>query len=188
MDYGPNDDAATYLIDEILPLLRRSVADLEVLIVGRDPTPALAARARQHHHVTVTGFVDDVRPYLERASLFVAPVRYASGTQNKVLEALSMGLPVVTTPCVAAGLLIDGAGRPPVHVASGKIVFAERIIGLLDNEPERARLAAEGRRFVQDHFIWSRSAEKLENMCCRATAVHRPRQQTAGARTNHVVA
>jgi glycosyltransferase involved in cell wall biosynthesis len=168
MSYAPNEDAALYLLDKILPLLRRSVSNLEVLIVGRDPTPVLLERARNHPEVTVTGFVDDMRPYLERATIFAAPLRYASGMQNKIQEALAMEVPVVTTSIVAAGLQVDGGEKPPVYVADGPQEFADRIVSLLGQESERARLAAEGRQFAQKNFDWSRSAKQLEQMCLEA--------------------
>jgi glycosyltransferase involved in cell wall biosynthesis len=168
MNYAPNEDAAIYLIDQILPLLRHAIPNIELLIVGRDPAPALKERAQRHPEVTVTGFVDDVRAYLERAAVFVAPLRYGSGIQNKVLEAMAMEVPVVTTSLAAAGLRVDGAGEPPVLVADGEKEFAERVIALLGQKEERHRLAGEGRRFVENHFIWSRSAAKLEEMCFAA--------------------
>jgi len=168
MNYAPNEDAAIYLIDKILPFIRSSIPNLETLIIGRDPTPALQERAKTNPDVTVTGFVDDVRTYLERASVFVAPLRYGSGIQNKVLEAMAMEVPVVTTSLAAAGLRVDGAGEPPVIVADGEEQFAKRVIALLEQNEERTRLAAEGRRFVENHFVWSRSAAKLEEMCFAA--------------------
>jgi len=168
MSYAPNEDAAIYLIDKILPIIKRSIPHPEVLIVGRDPSPALKARARKYPEVAVTGFVDDVRMYLERAAVFVAPLRYGSGVQNKVLEAMAMEVPVVTTSLAAAGLRVDGAGEPPVIVADGEEQFAERVVTLLEQQNERARLAAAGRRFVENHFVWSRSAAKLEAMCFAA--------------------
>jgi hypothetical protein len=168
MNYAPNEDAAIYLIDKILPLLRREIPQVEILIIGRDPAPALKERAQRHPEVTVTGFVDDVRTYLERAAVFVAPLRYGSGIQNKVLEAMAMEVPVVTTSVAAAGLRVDGAGAPPVLVADGEKDFADRVAALLGQQDERERLAREGRRFVENHFIWSRSAAKLEEMCFAA--------------------
>ena len=174
MDYAPNQDAAMFLIERIAPRVRTLISDLEVLIVGRDPSAALKERAAREPNVTVTGFVDDVRPYLERAALFAAPLRYASGTQNKVLEALAMQVPTVTTSIVADGLRLDVSGEPPVCVADGESEFAAEVVRLLQNAPERASLASRGRRFVEDHFIWSRSAEKLEQMCLAALNLPHP--------------
>jgi hypothetical protein len=168
MNYAPNEDAAIYLIDKILPLVRRAIPHLETLVVGRDPTPALQERAKQFPDVTVTGFVEDVRTYLERACVFVAPLRYGSGIQNKVLEAMAMEVPVITTSLAANGLRVDGVVEPPVVIADGEEKFAERIVALLNHKEERNRLAGEGRRFVENHFAWSRSAAKLEEMCFAA--------------------
>lgn len=166
MDYAPNEDAAIFLMEKILPRIRQSIPHLEVFIVGRDPSPALQQKARRYAEVTVTGFVEDVRPYLERASVFVAPLRFGSGVQNKILEALAMETPVVTTALAAAGLRIDAA--PPVYVANEEKQFAECVVNLLQHQEQRARLAEDGRRFVENHFIWSRSAEKLEKICLTA--------------------
>ena len=168
MNYAPNDDAATYLIDRVLPIVRRAVPEIEVLIVGRDPSAALKSKAHEHDGVDVTGFVDDLRPYLERAVIFAAPMRFGSGVQNKVLEAMAMQVPVVTTPIVAAGLRVDGANVPPVQVAQGAEAFAQKIITLLADVPEQAHLAKAGREFVKNHFVWERSARKLEELCLRA--------------------
>lgn len=175
MNYAPNEDAAIYLIEKIVPLIRQSIPRLQVFIVGRDPGPVLQDKARRHPEVTVTGFVDDVRPYLERAAVFAAPLRFGSGVQNKVLEAMAMGVPVVTTSLVAAGLRVDGAATPPVFVADGEKQFAGRVVNLLQHEEARARLAEEGRRFVENHFVWSRSAEKLEQMLLAAVGLKKLR-------------
>lgn len=171
MDYRPNTDAALYLIDQILPLVRPRVPDLEVLIVGRNPTPELTERGKKHPDVTVTGFVEDVRDFLERAELFVAPVRYGSGIQNKVLEAFAMQVPVVCSTTVARGLQCEDNEEIPVHVADAPDAFAGKIVELLAAKAGRERLAAAGRQFVEKHFIWARNAEILEQMCCDAVAV-----------------
>jgi glycosyltransferase involved in cell wall biosynthesis len=170
MNYSPNGDAAIYLIDEILPLLRHKVPNLEILIAGRDPAPALLERAKRNPEVTVTGFVDDMRTYLERASIFAAPLRFASGMQNKIQEAFAMEIPVVTTSVVAAGMQGEDGENPPILIADGAKMFAETIIDLLDQKAERNRLAAAGRRFAEKHYDWSRSAEQLEQMCFEAIA------------------
>jgi glycosyltransferase involved in cell wall biosynthesis len=168
MNYGPNEDAALYLINNIVSLVKPHVPDLEVLIVGRDPTPVLRATAKKHPGVMVTGFVDDVRTYLELASVFVAPIRYGSGIQNKVLEAFAMEMPVLCTPVVAEGLYMDDRQELPVWVAEDAENFAEALVKLLADDGERARLAREGFRYVEKNFVWSHSAELLENMCIEA--------------------
>jgi len=168
MNYPPNVDAAVFLLDKILPLVRRILPNLEVLIVGRDPSPEIVNMAQRYPDVTVTGAVDDVRPYLERADVFVAALRFASGVQNKVLEAMSMEVPVVTTPVVAAGLSMDGV-EPQLIVCVNAEEIAAGITKLMAHTEERARLSAEGRRFVEAHCSWSRSAQILEELCITAT-------------------
>ncbi len=168
MDYAPNHDAAVYLIDKILPLLKNRISNLEVLIAGRDPKPELVEKARRHSEITITGFVEDMRVYLERAAVFAAPLRYGSGIQNKVLEAMAMEVPVVSTKIVADGLYLDSYGEPPLHKADTENELAESIIKLLKDEKERSRLANEGRMFVEKYFNWECSSKKLEKLCLHA--------------------
>lgn len=165
MDYGPNEDAALYLIDEVLPRLKQSRPDVEIIIAGRSPTPALLRRDERHPEVTVTGFVEDMRPYLEQATIFVAPMRYGSGQQNKILEAMAMELPVITTPLSQEGIWAEAEEEPPLVVAESAPAFAERVLHLLARPEEGARLAEEGRQYMEKHFSWAESASKLEQMC-----------------------
>jgi polysaccharide biosynthesis protein PslH len=165
MDYAPNEDAALYLIDTLVPLLRPSIPDLEVLIVGRDPTQRILEAGARTRGVTVTGFVEDIRPYIEKARLYVAPIRYASGLQNKILEALAMEIPVVTTPVVMEGLRVDGQALPPVLTGRAAVDLAASIIALLHNEIDRSRLARDGREYVSANFEWKRGAALLEQLC-----------------------
>ncbi len=169
MDYAPNEDAALHLIETIAPLVRREVPDLEVLIVGRDPSRRLRDLAHRHPGVHVTGFVEDMRPYLERATVCAAPLRYASGMQNKVLEALAMQVPVVATTVVSEGLRVNGT-EPPVLAVRSDAEFAAATVHLLRNASDRLTLSMQGRRYVESHFCWARSAEKLERLCMDAVA------------------
>jgi polysaccharide biosynthesis protein PslH len=160
MDYPPNVDAAEQLVNAILPRVQAELPDARVSIVGRDPAPGVRALA-DRPGVTVTGFVDDVRPYLERAAVFAAPIRYGAGIQNKVLEALAMELPVVASPLAAEGLRTERGNLPPVDVARDADGMAALIV-------TRLRLAAEGasaepalRAYVAEHFDWGRNAARL---------------------------
>jgi glycosyltransferase involved in cell wall biosynthesis len=175
MSYHPNAEAALFLLNSILPLVRKVCPQLEILIVGRDPSSELVRVAKRYSDVTVTGAVDDVRPYLERADVFVAALRIASGVQNKVLEALAMEVPVVTTPVVAAGLRVNGI-EPQLVIGRSAEEIAACIVRLLANSEERAHLSTEGRRFVEAHCSWSRSAEKLEKLCLASAENHRLQQ------------
>jgi polysaccharide biosynthesis protein PslH len=168
MDYKPNEDAAIYLITKILPRLKQSIPNVEIYIAGRDPTPQLRKIAQSHPQVTVTGYVDDMRDYLEQATLFVAPLRFAAGMQNKIQEAFAMGVPVVTTPLVAKGMVTKNGMNPPLYIADGVNEFCKCINSLFSDPIERARLSQEGRDFAEANFVWSRSGERLEELCRQA--------------------
>jgi polysaccharide biosynthesis protein PslH len=178
LNYEPNEDAALYLLNEIVPRLAHEQVDFKLLLVGRDPTPAIQLRAAQHANVEVTGWVDDMRPYLERGALCVAPIRFASGLQTKAQEAMAMELPIVTTTAVAEGALTD-EGPAPLCVADTPDEYVRAIRTLLADSAERKRLAEEGRRFAERHYHWQASAQRLEELCLSAIE---------GARGTHAIA
>lgn len=179
MDYRPSVDGALYLIEKILPLVRNAGHELQVLIVGRDPLPELIAAAQPYPDVIVTGAVEDMRPYFEQAVVYAAPLRFASGQQNKLIEAMAMEVPVVTTPAAAAGMRFDSAVELPLLIADDEELFAKCIVHLLTHEEERARLAVKGRQYIEDYFTWSKSIGVLEQMCYRAVEHRQPGQHYA---------
>src|SRR5262245_50209200 len=136
--------------------MRRALPDLEVCIVGRDPSRRLRAAARRSVGVKVTGYVDDLRPYFDRAALYVAPLRQSPGLQNKILEALAMQVPVIATPVVLEDLRLHGA-EPPVVTVGDLAAFAEAAVRWLRQPEERRQLGLQGRRYVESHFNWRRS-------------------------------
>jgi glycosyltransferase involved in cell wall biosynthesis len=155
------------------------VPTAHVSIVGRDPTAEVRALGARPG-VTVTGFVDDVRPYLEGASVFAAPIRYGAGIQNKVLEALAMEVPVVTTPVVADGVR-RGADEPPLVVESEDEALAAAIVRLLRTPEEYGHIAVDGRRYVEQAFSWPRSVAAVENALYRAAGATFAAPLPAGA-------
>lgn len=164
MSYHANAAAALYLLQEIMPLVWRAQPEAHVVIAGAGPGPALIAQ--RNARVEVTGAVPDLRPYLARAALAVAPLRYGVGVQNKVLEALAMG-----TPVVAARQSIVALGVQPgeeLLVADTAAEYAAQILALLANPVQRADLSAAGRRYVERAHSWNTSALLLE--ACYRTA------------------
>ncbi len=178
MDYPPNVDAAKWLAREILPRVRRVRPDAELLVAGRDPAPDLRRLDEASPDITVTGYVEDMRPWLARGTVFAAGLRSASGQQNKVLEAMAMEVPVVATPAAAEGFRLEGAGAPPMRVAADADEFAGGVVELLDDGDARSTLARRGRDFVEKHFDWDRSAAALEEEC--RAAAGRPQSRPSG--------
>ena len=177
MDYPPNEDAALLLADSVLPAVRRSVPDAELWIVGRDPTRRLLA-AGERTGITVTGEVPDVRPYVERAAVFAAPLRFGAGIQNKLLEAMAMEVPVVASPLAADGLRTDGGTPVPVAVGRTREEIADRVVERLGAARAGSVPDRDGRAYVTTHFDWVESARRLEGAL--ATAAGRDPVAVAG--------
>lgn len=134
----------------------------QFLIVGRNPVVALRRMAERIPQVQVTGTVPDVRPYLSKAMVAVAPLRIARGVQNKILEAMAMELPVVGTTSAFQGLAVATAHG--MHVADDPGEFADAVVRLLDN-PELARACGlSARQFVTSHYDWSNILQEFEHI------------------------
>jgi glycosyltransferase involved in cell wall biosynthesis len=172
MAYPPNADAALFLIREILPRVRAEVPDAHLSIVGRDPSPKLIAAGRTPG-VTVTGLVPDVRPYLTAASVYAAPLRFGAGIQNKLLEALAMGVPTVASPNGVGGLVTTEGIRPPIAVVAPKdpARFAATVVERLRAAEAEPMPRADGPAFVARHFTWARSGELLDAVLRDAAGV-----------------
>lgn len=166
MDYYPNVDGCRWFADEILPAVRRAVPDARFTIVGSKPTPEVLALG-ERDGIEVTGFVDDPREYLARAAVSVAPLRVARGIQNKVLEALAMGLPTVGTTSATQG--VEGAPGHDFLVADEAAGFADHVVELLQ-DPERARaLGRAGRDFVERTYDWEACLAPLDEILDRVS-------------------
>ncbi len=156
-----NMDAAGLLAREILPLVRRQVPSATLALVGADPHPRVRALASLPG-VQVPGFVPDLNAALNRAAVFVAPLRFAAGVQNKVLEALAAGRPVVTTPIVNEGIRAE-AGKH-LLLAETPAETARQILRLLNDPALAARLGAAARAFVQERFSWDGALRRLREI------------------------
>lgn len=169
MSYTPNVDAAKHLVKDIMPKVWEKHPDAHVLISGTNP--AMEVKHLANERVTVTGRVEDIRQSYAQSKVFVAPMRMGSGLQNKLLEAMAMGLPCVTSK-LAADPLGTQSGK---HLLLGENSddFAQKVVTLLDNESYRTGLADEGNRFVRDNFNWERYNETLENVLSDALNNHK---------------
>ncbi len=156
--HHPNVDAMLHFCGAVLPRIRSRVPDAEFVIVGSNPPPEVAALAGTPG-IEVTGFVEDIRPCMASASVYVVPLRLGVGIRGKILEAWGMGMPVVATPVACAGLRYE-QGRN-LLVAGTDEAFADQVVELLNDAGLRARLGVEGRRLVENHYGWEASASRL---------------------------
>ena len=158
MDYWPNIDAVSWFTSDVLPRLMVQWPRVHFYIVGRNPPSQVTALAGRN--VTVTGTVLDVRPYLQHASVVVAPLRVARGIQNKILEAMAMERPVVTTPGCAEAIGADATQG--VLRAETPADFEQAIQPLLDTPSECAVLGQVARQHVLQHYSWDAHMESID--------------------------
>jgi sugar transferase (PEP-CTERM/EpsH1 system associated) len=164
MDYRPNVDAVEYFAESLLPRIHESHAELKFVIVGRDPVPRVR-RLTRLPGVVVTGTVPEVETYLAGALAVVAPFRIAQGIQNKMLEALALGKPIVSTSGPARA--IGAAHGETLLIADTAEEFASAIVSLLEDSHFRDRLS-NGTEFVRRKFSWQDKLNQLEGVLIRA--------------------
>ena len=184
MDYRPNVEGVCWFAKEVWPELKRQVHDLTFTVVGRDPAPAVKALAAQPG-IVVTGTVHDVRPYLAAASVVVVPLRIARGIQNKILEAMAMGRPVVASPQALEGL--DIAIGAHALQADPPAQWLELLIELLNHAPAHADLGRQARRQVENAYSWDQRLAPLVELCLNlaGAARHGPVNGEGGHVTDH---
>lgn len=157
-EYAPNIDAALHLARDIMPLVKRHVPQVKLVLVGNNPPAAL--RTLADTNITVTGRVPDVRPYLEQASIFVSPLRFGAGIKNKTLEAMAMAKPIVATPLSGDGIgLIDGQN---VLYGASATDLADAAIRLLQDSALRQQMAVANRQLIEARYTWTVVADQYE--------------------------
>jgi glycosyltransferase involved in cell wall biosynthesis len=159
-----NRDAIAYLVDEILPRLRRRIPDVRLSLVGAYPPPEVAALPARDSGITVTGYVEDLRRPLSEAGVVVCPLRFGYGFRGRIYELLSMNVPVVATPVAVAGMdLVPGDG---IVLAEGAEAFAGAVAELLADPERRAAVARRGREIAVERMsiaaTYDRLADELE--------------------------
>ncbi len=167
MSWAANVDGIHFLLDEVWPLLTKVRPNIRAVIIGRNPPAALTQKvAERSLNVNLTGFVDDIRPYVRDANVYVIPLFVGSGTRIKAFEAMAMGRPVVSTALGVEGLdVTDGENFLRADSAEA---FARQILALLADDAMRARVAGAARALMEDRFSWSRVARQFEAICDRA--------------------
>lgn len=167
MDYRPNIEGVCWFVGQVWPAVRRELDGATFTIVGRDPAPAVR-RLAETPGVVVTGSVSDVRPYLGRATVAIAPLWIARGVQNKVLEAMAMARAVIGTPAALEGLDVT----PGENVLRAESVdeWRRTIVDLCRDAPRRASLGRAARQCVLDRYSWDARMKPLVDLCLTATA------------------
>jgi glycosyltransferase involved in cell wall biosynthesis len=160
MGYAPNAAAATWFVQSIFPHVRETVPAVRFYIVGRNPGPAILHLHSEEHGVIVTGEVDDVREYIRRCAVSVAPIKHGSGVKNKILDALALGRPVVAFAPACSGLA-EGYQNVVRQVDSDEEMI-HQVAGLLKSNNEV--LGAKSMAFVRDHHSWASTASQYERL------------------------
>lgn len=161
MDYFPNQQAVLRFCEDVLPRVRAQRSDARLVVVGAEP-PASIRRLAELPGITVTGTVKDVRPFVQNAAVSVAPLIVARGTQNKILESMAMGVPVVSTPLAARG--VDAVAGRDLLVAEPGQPMADAVLGLLASPAHRQALADQGRNRILGSHSWASSMKRMDGL------------------------
>ena len=173
LGYYPNVEAAKYLVHQILPLLLIQIPDIKILIAGARPTAEVQKLSNKN--VTVKGWLEDIRTAYSDAQIFVAPLFHGSGQQNKILEAMAMGLPCVTTSLVNNAILAKSDEEiltiEPFYTEG---LWAEKILNLLQSVHNQEIISKNARLFVEKKYSWQYSATLLNNIIEKKINQHQP--------------
>jgi sugar transferase (PEP-CTERM/EpsH1 system associated) len=166
MDYYPNEDAMVWFVHHVFPVIREATKDAQLLIVGARPSKAVLQLSRIQG-VTVTGKVDDVRPYVQSADISIAPIRVARGVQNKVLEAMAMAKPVVATQQAVEGIRAR-AGKDLLVVPDDPHAFASGVTSLWQDAELAGNMARHARSTMMASYSWEEQLKPLHALLCSA--------------------
>ena len=169
MSYHANIAAAANLITEVMPIIWQQLPEARLTIAGKDPAAHLLALA-EDSRITVTGTVPDLRPYLAQATISVSPMRYGVGIQNKVLEAMAMATPVISTPQAVSALQTQSGEE--VMVADTPPAIAQTAVQLLTDKKLCRQIGEGGRRYVETYHDWKVVTHKLATVYREAMTFH----------------
>lgn len=165
--YFPNKDAILYFYNEIFPIIKDAVPNVKFYVVGNRP-PRKISNLISGGDVVVTGRVEDVRPYFAKSAVFVCPLRSGSGMQTKILEAMAMGVPVVTTSMGFEA--IEATAGKDIIVADDAMRFAQEVIRLLKDKESRQEVARNARKLVEGKYGWPSVVKRLDAIYENITA------------------
>ncbi len=159
MDWLPNEDAILYFVDTILPLIKKQCPEVCLEVVGRSPSRKLQALAERERSLRLTGWVEDIRPFVARGSICIVPLRIGGGTRLKIFEAMAMSKAVVSTSVGAEGLPVQSGEN--IIVADTPNDFAQSVVSLLRDPNQRRQLGTSARALVQEKYSWPKVAESF---------------------------
>jgi polysaccharide biosynthesis protein PslH len=166
MDWLPNEDGIRYFTERVMPKVRATLPNVTLTVVGRNPYPSLVELSKRDPSIIVTGRVDDVRPYMEKASAYVVPLRVGGGTRLKIYEAMAMEKPIISTSIGAEGLpLTDGEH---LLLADTPEKFAEAVVRVLSEPALAKKLSSKAATEVREKFAWSKVAQSFAALCEQA--------------------
>ena len=166
MDWLPNEDAIRYFTEQIMPRIKQTIPDVTLTVVGRDPYPALLELSKRDPSVIVTGRVEDVRPYMEAASVYIVPLRIGGGTRLKIYEGMAMEKPIVSTSIGAEGLPVTNGEE--IVLADTPEAFADSVINLLQDETLADEIGQRAAARVRKEFGWESVSDSFAAICERA--------------------
>ena len=170
MQYIPNSEAAIYFATKVFPLIKKEIPDAKFKIIGANPRKDLFDAVKGIDGVEVTGRVDDVRDYMKDCKVSVCPVKIAGGIQNKILEAMSMGIPVVTTSEGAEGI---GASDDILNIASSDEKYARKVIQIMQDESLQKEIGISSREFVNKIFSWEKVGNEFSEIIMQKINNHK---------------
>lgn len=160
MSYAPNIDGVTYLVEEILPKVWEVNPNVTLVIAGATPSPKVQKLAQKR--VTITGWVEDIREYYAASKIFIAPMQIGTGLQNKLLEAMAMNIPCITS--TLANNALKATHKQNILIAEENQDYVDAILSLLKNEDLAANIALNGYKFVKSNYDWESTTNQLENL------------------------
>ena len=171
MDWLPNEDAIFYFAEAILPLLKAQCPDVVLEVVGRNPSRKLQALAENEEALRLTGWVEDIRPFLARDSVCIVPLRIGGGTRLKIFEAMAMGKAIVSTTVGAEGLPVQSGEN--ILLADTPERFADSVLTLLRDVKQRRQLQAAARVLVEENYSWPKIAESFSRVLQEVIDTHK---------------
>ena len=163
MDWLPNEDAIRYFTEQILPRVRQSVPNVTLTVVGRNPYPGLLELSKRDPAVIVTGRVDDVRPFMDEAAVYIVPLRIGGGTRLKIYEAMAMEKPIVSTSIGAEGLPVENGKE--IVLADTPETFADAVVQLIQEPRLAEEIGQRAAAKVRQNFGWDKVAESFAAIC-----------------------